>query len=192
MKTPLLVSLAALLALAFSGGCISNGHQPMMNLLDESVKMLPEMETGLSETAAGVAAKADMDQDKLDKALVLTIERLCKATFKDDAERQAAILVEFNKYSTSCAAIATNRTNSAERQRMMQQRIDQLRQALVGMASIEIQRGLINESTESLIQKAATSDLLKIVLGSKAVPVPTTPTVPASVIEALGKETVKP
>jgi hypothetical protein len=155
-------------ALALVAGCAQSArHDYITQAATDSLVQQDALATLGGEAAASAKAKADQDQARLDKALMLDIEALARQTFATDPERQAAILALVQKYRTSAVAVAQDIEIAADRQRRVVELTDATKEALAGIAVIEARTWANWASREDLINKAIVGRLLDLLKGAK-------------------------
>ena len=167
LRPPALVILLPLMVL-FAGGCATAArHEYITQAVTDSLLHQDALATLGSEAEASARAKADQDQARLDKALMLDVETLAKQTFATDAERQAAILALVQKYRASALAITQDLEIAGDRQRRVLDLTDATREALAGILEIEARTWANGASRQELLDKAVVGRLLDLLKGTK-------------------------
>lgn len=165
-RKPPPAALILLLLLPLVAGCAQSArHDFITQAVTDSLVQQDALVTLGGEAAASAKAKADQDQTRLDKALMLDIEALAKQTFATDAERQAAILALVQKYRTSAVAVAEDIETAADRQRRVVELTDATKEALAGIAVIEARTWANFAAREDLVNKAVVGKLLDLLKG---------------------------
>ena len=112
--------------------------------------------------SSGAGAKAFQDLKRLDDALMLAIERIAKATYADDAARQADILKAMVTYKTDVAAIETDKDRLRDRDARFKELVDATREAAAGLLMVEARSWANKAALSDLYEKAIVGKLFSL------------------------------
>lgn len=124
-----------------------------------------QLQLAAAEYSDSAKAKADVDLKQLDAALMLEIADLTRKTYKDETERQAAVLGVMQKYKASVVNVSADMDILRTRDSEVAKIIDANKETLTGILAVEARSWANLQARETLIQKATVTEVLGILKG---------------------------